>query len=246
VSAKWLKVSLEDGMRVTTRGLAMLALGLPLVSCGSDITGPPATTATQEAIAAALVDAGILANRVGGLAALALAQVDTTAKLGAFDAVGIQVGWDVPGVSGGNARDVGSFTGIVAWTGLDVAGKTMAEVINIGAGGSAADAFNSGTIAVNQCSGTKCGEALYFKRTPNPGYYEGTSGTFTLQSAPFFNQTACAAPAGAAPATCVVARGTMTGTFDFTATLQSSGATYTQPATPFTQLPAIQVLITQS
>jgi len=233
-------------MRVLVRRvLSAAALGMA-AACGSDIVGPPSTTPTQEAIGAALVEAGVLSNRVGGLAVLALAQIDSTAKIGTFDAAGIEIAWDLPDIGGGGVRDVGYFSGVVGWTGLNVSGKTAEEVFAVGASGSGTSVLTNGSVVVNQCTNNRCGEATYYKRTPL-AFYNGTSGSFTLTAGSFTGSGSCATSGGGGvTAQCTATHGQMTGSFDFTAQLVSGtgNATYTQPNATYATLPSVQVVIT--
>ncbi len=233
--------------------IPLLAAGAILLtsSCGNDVINgvvdnPPVLTAEQEAIGRALVDAGILAGRAGGFGNLAFAQTVETQQLNGFDAVGVQIAWAFPDdlIEGG--RDIGWYTGVVGWIGLNVGAATAAEAFTVGLEGVGPNVVSTGTGQIGQSTSEFVGQAVYHERATQ-SFYVGTSGAFTVDQLTFDAPAMCATSAGATvDVGCEVAIGTMTGSYDFDAALdRGSGApTYSQPQTTFT-IPAIQVIMVE-
>ena len=173
-------------------GVLLLAAGALLLTsgCGGDIggtgpTGPPAITAEQQAIANALANAGILAGAVGGFNILALSQVAERQQLNGFETFAIQVAWELLGSGGGGqGPDVGWFTGIVGWSGLNVAAETVDEAFTVGLEGEGLTVVTTGTGQVGQHTGGFGTIALYVERMNN-AFYVGKSGTITIDDGAF-------------------------------------------------------------
>ncbi len=237
---------------VRKAGIQLFVAGAIILttSCGNDtingvVDDLPVLTAEQEAVGQALVDAGILAGRAGGFANLAFAQAAESQELNGFDALAVQIAWDFPDdvIEGG--RDIGWYTGVVGWIGLNIGGASAAEAFTVGLEGVGPNVVSTGSGQIGQSTSDFVGQALYHERATESRYL-GTSGTFTVDQLTFDAPDVCATVAGATvDVSCAVATGTMTGSYDFDAALdRGNGApTYSQPQTAFT-LPAIRVIMT--
>ena len=227
------------------RTLKLVIAAAMAASCHETL-GPPDITPEQAAFAAAVVSAGALSGRAGGYATLALAQADTRGQIGTFDAIGVQLLYDLPDPINGSGRDIGWFVGVVGATGVDLASRTAAEVMSAGGQGSGNGAFSTGSVDIGQFVNDREGVAIYARKTPQ-ALYVGVSGTFTVTSASFTTPRPCGVEGGgASTVSCTFAIGTMTGTLNFSANLtQGTGTSpYDFPQTTFS-IPAIQVSMTQ-
>ncbi len=215
-------------------------------------SGPTTISAENAALGAALVRAGVLSGRVAGYAGLALSQIGKSNKLtlvsdgtggtSQLNAVAVLIVWDLRDVGG--QLEAGWYNGVVAWDGLSLTAQTVDHLVTAGAAGSGNVVQTTVTAQVGQLSGTTVGEALaWFK--PGEVTYVGTSGTYTSASVSFGTPKSCARPPDApAPVSCVLAVGTMTGSFTYGAQRFSGTGpeTLAQPSVTFS-LPAVQVII---
>ncbi len=148
-------------------------------------------------------------------------------------------------LSGGQGTDIGWFTGVVGWIGLNIAPETADEAFTIGLEGEGLNVMTTGTGQVGQHTGSFGAIALYIERANN-AFYVGRTGTFTIDDAAFGPPETCATEGGVSIVIdCTVAVGTMGGSYDFDAELSGGTGppTYSQPQTAF-DLPAIRVQVT--
>lgn len=231
-------------MRTSLIGLA--GSMMVLASC-SDSNGPVDTielTPDQPgALAVALVSHDALGPDGVGFAAYALSPVREAGIMGEYTAVGIQVNYHytytVPGVT-----HSGTFSSIVGWQGLDPSAATVDRIIAATQFSNSSTFPDSGSVAFGD--GASLGS--YVDGATGSGY-TATSGGFRLTAATFAGTpTSCDQQVlSPIPVTCSYTTGTMTGSFDFTASRTSGGGalTFTQPTTSF-ELPAIRVTISYS
>src|SRR5262245_10385943 len=217
------------------RAIKLVVAAVLAAGCHEPL-GSPDITPDQAAFAAAIVSAGGLSGRAGSYATLALAQTASRGQIGSFNAIGVQLLYDLSDPINGSGRDIGWFVGVTGVTGLDVASRTAAEVMSAGGQGSGNGAFGTGTVTIGQITSEREGVAVYARKTPQ-GLYLGNGGTFTVESAAFSDPRPCGVEGGGSSATveCTFSIGTMTGNVNFTSSLiQGSGASsYDFPQTTF-------------
>jgi hypothetical protein len=220
-----------------------LVCGLAVVAaCGSDNNGPDGSTdlSSEEttALTQALVTNGSLGAGAAAFAPFALSQLQSSGKMGDYDAVGVQVNYTVT-VSGQTTSGV--LSSIIGWQGLNTTAHTADKII------AASQSSTGGTFpgSITSTFGTAATIGSYYELSTASNYV-ATTGTFNLTAASFGTDThGCNSSSGGVTVTCSYSTGTMTGSFAFEADKfnGSGSATFSQPTTQF-NLPALRVTIT--
>ena len=106
-----------------------------------------------------------------------------------------------------------TYTGLVAWTGLDVTARTVDEAISVLAFGD----LESGTVNLGQVDEQfQSGGLAAVVLRPDTTVYGARDGSFTLTEMSFDPAGACTGAIGAA-SNCTLATGRMSGSFEFNA-----------------------------
>lgn len=169
-----------------------------------------------------------------------------------YDAVGFQVGFSI--TITGLGTETGGFSGVVGWAGYNASTETIDELVSAGAvelGGQAAPGTGTYPIVpatADTVPGQTYGTGAYWNRTQGATgtTYFATDGSFSLSSASFgSSMTSCpsSSTGGQGTVTCSYTTGSMGGSFNFNA-VAATAATFTQPTTTFSNLPAVQLNIT--
>ena len=237
---------------------AMLAVGACSDDAGdlTDPNGTGSLTAAEKAaLSQALTTTGALAgtpaapyaalviqtlDEVGTLNASRSAAIDKaiesglslalSAALGANyeGAVGVQVGYDVQGVTGW-------FIGVVGWNGLSTQTNSVSELVSaygFGEGTSTPPSNIQGVIADDDYLGGSFWNGMPFY---------AMTGNASITGSGFSGATDC----GFIGFSCSYATGTMSGNFDFEAQALESTDTYSQSTVNFSGLPAVSLTVTQ-
>lgn len=171
-----------------------------------------------------------------------------------YDAVGVQVIFSL--TITGLGTQTGAYSGVVGWAGFNASTETIDELISSGAVTvSGQTAAGVGTYPIvpptaDTTAGQTYGLGAYWNRTTgaNGTTYFGVSGTFALTSVSFGgSSTSCptVSTGGQGTVTCSYTAGTMGGNFNFAA-MSDAGASFNEPNTTFSNLPAIQLNISLS
>ena len=255
-----------------TRGTAFgLAVALA-AGCSSDSSGGGSSLTPTEktALAQALFNSDALEGLgpAAGFAGFIFTQIDQVGSLGAGaqaavnraidasisgvraasyeGAIGMQL---IYTVTSGSQSESGTYTGVLGWDGLTVAGanSTVDEAVSAGAATlSGTTPFSSGTIQLNDAGTSTYGIGTYYNRATNSAYIS-TSGTFSLTGTSFGGSSSdCSVSAQGITVTCSYILGSMSGSFGFDADQwQGTGpATYTQSTINFASLPSVRMTIT--
>lgn len=228
----------------------LLSSALLLGACSDDPSGPSGD-AELNAVQSALATSGALgplgafavfvfpqgaefsAISVSTTVAEALARAAVEAQASGFDAFGMQIDFDIVYDS---SPLVVTYTGLVAWTGLNVAAESVDEAISVIADG----AINAGGSADLSTEGY----AMYINNEDDELYFS-TEGTFAVTALSFGSSSACGGESMGSIA-CSAAMGTMSGNFNFTAVNYPDGLLSVTKSSSYTSLPAVRVSLTGS
>jgi hypothetical protein len=142
-----------------------------------------------------------------------------------YDAVGVQLSYDIQG-------QTGWFVGVVGWTGLNTTAKTVDELVSV-------YSYGSGSTPPSNIQGTFGGAAVLVGAYWNGVRYNATEGSASITASAFTGTTDCSIMGYS----CSNAKGTMSGNFGFTAQEEGASATYEQAPLSFTGLPAVSVTV---
>lgn len=133
-----------------------------------------------------------------------------------------------------------TFTGVLGWSGLNVANNTVDEVVLSGGLTNNTTPISTGTYTIDGTSNV----GAYWIRSPSATYGAGTAGTFELTTASFTGaQVECASITETT--TCNYRTGTMSGQFNFTADRFGAAGTYTQTPVTFTNIPSVRLTVVE-
>jgi hypothetical protein len=204
----------------------------------------------KTALSGALTTSGALsATPLASLASLLVGTLNATGSLAtadnanAFEAVGIEIVYDV---TKGVTHTVGTFTGVVGWSGLSTASNSVDALIEAVIATNTSSPL-TGTVAVNSVPTVfPAAEAFYGARNATGTYttYIGATGNVNITAADFSGtNTDCSG--GVTGISCNVSAGTVSGSFTFGGVgITNPLLSYSQPNTTFTTLPAVKIQIT--
>ena len=247
-----------------TRGAATLGCAVVLLSgCGGDPTEPSEvfndrmlSVEEQAALQAALSGSGALAGlgtytdlvvrQMGVVGSMDVEQIlaaDTTSPAArtstdttSYGVVGMQVKLFL---TVNRTRFTITYTGLVAWTDLDVATRSVHEVISILAFGNVTTGavVNLGHVDEQFQSG---GLGVVVQQQDTT-LYAVRNGTFTLTDMSFGATSSCTGSIGAVSG-CTLATGRMSGSFDFNASAADGDSTRSRSGS-FEGVPSVSVSV---
>jgi len=244
-----MRLSRKLGAWTVAAALAVSACGDDEDATG--VNGATFTAAEKAALMEALTNTGAFAGTPAALyAPFALAGLDETGTISAgrsaaideaiesgislavstalatnYDAVGVQLSFDIQG-------QTGWFIGVVGWTGLNTTAKTVDELV-------AVYSYGDGTTAPSNVQGSFGGDAVLEGSYWDGARYSATEGSASITGSGFSGSTDCSITGF----TCSYAQGTMSGNFGFTAQALETTDTYEQVPVSFTGLPAVSVTV---
>jgi hypothetical protein len=252
-------------MRTKAFGL-LLGAAFTLSACGGDSTssgGGDLSSSEAQALTTALISSGAVGTEAAAFAPFVFTQLRQTGTMtvdaaaqaaagisrdialsvhsaaGDYQAVGVQVKMSE---TFQGTTSSGVYSGVFGWNGLNTSASpaTVDHAISAGAFEDAGTTFpSSGSIDLSQG-----GSASYYDRATGSSYF-ANSGTVSLTSASFSGSTTnCGGTYQGTTVDCSYTKGTMKGSFNFTADrVQGTGPdTYTQATTSF-DVPAVRFTI---